>query len=555
MMSLKTIREQVLNFLSQSSPSVMAIKGEWGVGKTYGWEALLLEAQKGSMLSAKRYSYVSLFGISSLDKLKYTIFENSIPKDSIGTEPNLESLRTNTLGMLEVLGRGSWSKLKEMPFIKSAAPAVEAFSFMSISEALICIDDLERKGAGLDLKDVLGLVSLLKEKKKCKVVLLLNAGTGATDDYETYKEKVIDIELDFSPTPEESAAIAYDNRKPYHKELSAFTVSLGIKNIRVLTKIGKYIDLAIGCFEGTEPELKTQLLQTTALFSWAYYCSTHDEDIPSLDFIESAESIYYVDSKKLSDKEKLWKNILLGYSFVKVDALDREIGKLVRQGYLDREKFMLSMNYVNEEVINYKKNNSYRSAWNNFHNSFSDNQQLVIQQLFDAFILNIHQVTPGELDGLVNIFKMLGEKEKASDVIEEFISKRKGDIELFNPENFDFNRELKDEEVVNRFKAIYFKEKPSATIKDVLERISGQNGWNNEDIEILSNSTEEEFYTYFKGLDGPNLTPHVSTCLKFGGFSNGSEKMESIASKAKAALIKIASESKLNEIRMRKFGI
>lgn len=533
----------------------MAIKGEWGVGKTYGWEALLLEAQKGSMLSAKRYSYVSLFGISSLDKLKYTIFENSIPKDSIGTEPNLESLRTNTLGMLEVLGRGSWSKLKEMPFIKSAAPAVEAFSFMSISEALICIDDLERKGAGLDLKDVLGLVSLLKEKKKCKVVLLLNAGTGATDDYETYKEKVIDIELDFSPTPEESAAIAYDNRKPYHKELSAFTVSLGIKNIRVLTKIGKYIDLAIGCFEGTEPELKTQLLQTTALFSWAYYCSTHDEDIPSLDFIESAESIYYIDSKKLSDKEKLWKNILLGYSFVKVDALDREIGKLVRQGYLDREKFILSMNYVNEEVINYKKNNSYRSAWNNFHNSFSDNQQLVIQQLFDAFILNIHQVTPGELDGLVNIFKMLGEKEKASDVIEEFISKRKGDIELFNPENFDFNRELKDEEVVNRFKAIYFKEKPSATIKDVLERISGQNGWNNEDIEILSNSTEEEFYTYFKGLDGPNLTPHVSTCLKFGGFSNGSEKMESIASKAKAALIKIASESKLNEIRMRKFGI
>ncbi|HIH9470841.1 TPA: hypothetical protein ACYU9B_005375, partial [Klebsiella variicola subsp. variicola] len=93
MMSLKTIREQVLNFLSQSSPSVMAIKGEWGVGKTYGWEELLLEAQKGKMLSAKRYSYVSLFGISSLDKLKYTIFENSIPKDSIGTEPNLESLR------------------------------------------------------------------------------------------------------------------------------------------------------------------------------------------------------------------------------------------------------------------------------------------------------------------------------------------------------------------------------------------------------------------------------------------------------------------------------
>jgi predicted CopG family antitoxin len=383
----------------------------------------------------------------------------------------------------------------------------------------------------------------------------LNAGTKATDDYETYKEKVIDIELDFSPTPEESAAIAYDNRKPYHKELSAFTVSLGIKNIRVLTKIGKYIDLAIGCFEGTEPELKTQLLQTTALFSWAYYCSTHDEDIPSLDFIESVESIYYVDSKKLSDKEKLWKNILLGYSFMRVDALDREIAKLVRQGYLDREKFTLSMTDVNQQAINNKKNNSYRSAWDSFHNSFSDNQQLVTQQLFDTFILNVHQVNPGDLDSLVNIFRTLGENDKASSVIDEFISKRRGDVELFNPDNFDFNRKLEDEEIIDRFREIYSQEKPRTTIKEVLERISGQNGWNNEDIETLSNSTEDEFYTYFKELNGPNLTSHVSTCLKFGGFSNGSEKMESIALKAKAALGKIASESKLNEMRMRKFGM
>lgn len=554
-MSLKTIREQVLNFLSQSSPSVMAIKGEWGVGKTYFWEALLLEAQKKSMLSAKRYSYVSLFGISSLDKLKYTIFENSIPKNSIGTEPNLETLRTNTFGMLEVLGRGSWSKLKEMPFLKSAAPAVEAFSFMSISDALICIDDLERKGAGLDLKDALGLVSLLREKKKCKVILLLNAGTDATVDYESYKEKVIDIELDFSPTPEESAAIAYDNKKNYHKELSEFTVSLGIKNIRVLTKIGKYIELAIGYFGSTEPELKTQLLQTTALFSWAYYCSAHDENIPSLDFIESVGNIYLVDSKELSDKEKIWKNIILGHSFLRVDALDREIGKLVRQGYLDHENFKTSIVGVNQQVINNKKNNSYRSAWDNFHNSFSNDQELVTQQLFDSFISNINQVSPSDLNSLVSILRMLNENEKASIIIESFISNRKSEIELFNPTHIKFNHNVDDAEIIEKFSNTYSQVKPSATIKEVLDRISGQNGWRNEDIDTLSNSTEEEFYTYFKGLNGPNLTSHVSTCLQFGRFNNGSCQMELIASTAKAALLRIASESKINEIRMRKFGI
>ncbi|HEE1434871.1 TPA: hypothetical protein R6507_004396, partial [Klebsiella pneumoniae] len=200
-MSLSVVREQILNFVSKSAPSVMAIKGEWGVGKTFSWNKFLLEAKSENMISASRYSYVSLFGISSLDRLKYSIFENAVSKDSIGHDPSLDSLRKNTLGMLEILGRGSWSKLKELPYIKSAAPAIEAWSFMSVSDSLICIDDLERKGSSLELKDVLGLISLLKEQKKCKVILLLNDGTKEVADYEKFKEKVIDIELHFSPTP------------------------------------------------------------------------------------------------------------------------------------------------------------------------------------------------------------------------------------------------------------------------------------------------------------------------------------------------------------------
>ncbi|WAB88328.1 hypothetical protein OSE17_06555 [Pantoea agglomerans] len=554
-MSLKVIREQVLKFVSQSTPSVIAIKGEWGVGKTYGWESLLQEAKSGNMITGKRYSYVSLFGISSLDKLKYTIFENSIQQDSIGHEPNLESLRTNTFGMLEILGRGSWSKLKDMPFVKSAAPAVEAFSFMSVTDSLICIDDLERKGSGLDLKDVLGLVSLLKEKKKCKVVLLLNAGTEETVDYEKYKEKVIDIELEFSPTPEESAQVAYDGSKSYHSELSKFTVSLGIKNIRVLTKIEKYIDIVLDFFEKTEPELTKQLLHTASLFSWAYYCSNHDSDIPTLDFIESPVSRQHSSSKELTDKQKLWKNLLLSYEFTDFDKLDSIIAKLVRSGYVDRDAFKEVVAVSNKKVIEDKNNNGYRRAWDTFHNSFNDNQQLVVQQLYDNFLLNIHQLGTSDLDVLVNVLRDLDSGSKATELIDAFISERKGDIELFNPEGFNFVRQITDTEILEKFSGIYKYEKPKRTIKDVLDKISGQNGWGNDDEEILSSSSEDEFYEYFKSINGSELTSHVSTCLKFGGFNNGSARMESIAVKTRAALKRISSESKLNEIRMKKFGL
>lgn len=554
-MSLKVIREQVLKFISQSSPSVIAIKGEWGVGKTHGWEALLSEAKRSNMISGKRYSYVSLFGISSLDKLKYSLFENSIQQDSIGHEPSLDSLRKNTIGMLEVLGRGSWSKIKDVPLLKSAAPAVEAFSFMSVSDYLICIDDLERKGAALDLKDVLGLVSLMKEKKGCKIVLLLNSGTGETDDYEKYKEKVIDIELDFSPTPIESAEVAYDKSKEYHDELSAFTISLGIKNIRVLTKIERYIEIALPHFRNAEPEIKTQLLQSTALFSWAYYCSSHDTDIPTLDFIESFGGLHYFDEKKLPDREKLWRSTLMSYNFYTIDDLDRQIAKLVRSGYIEIDKLMSTVSKRNQQEIANKKHNSYKSAWDRFHNSFSDDQDEVMELLHDSFMKNLDILNPGDLNSLVTILRDFGEDQKASDVIGSYIQQRKANLEIFNVEDFSISRLVTDVEIIERFKDVYRDEKPKRTIKDVLEKISGQNGWGNDDEQILYEATEDDYYKYFKGLNGEHLTSHVSTCLKFGDFGNGTERMNAIANKSKEALKRIAKESKINELRMKKFNL
>lgn len=554
-MSLKVIREQILNFVSHSAPSVMVIKGDWGIGKTFGWESILLEAQRESMISAKKYTYVSLFGISTLDKLKYSIFENSVSKEFIGNEPNLESLRSNTFGLLEVLGRGSWSKLKEMPFVKSAAPAVEAFSFMSVSDYLICIDDLERKGGNLDLKDVLGLVSLLKEKKKCKIVLMLNDKTQDTKDYEQYKEKIVDIELEFSPTPMESALVAFDNKRIYHAELSEITVSLGIKNIRVLKRIDKSIDMVFHYFENTEVEIKSQLLRVTALFCWAYYCSVYDKDIPSLDFIESIDSIYLLDSKMLDDERKQWKNVLLSHNFNKLDDLNKMLAKLVRRGYIDRKEFETVVSTANDKCIIDKNINSYKIAWDDFYYSFVDEQSLIVKRLYEAFLANIKQVSPADLDNLVSVFLNFNEKSKASDLVDAFIFEYKDRSYLCDPDNFHMMKEVDDGTLMSKFEVVYVPSAPVGTIKEVLERISGKNGVGSNDLEILSIATDDEYYQYFKSLKGQDFISHISTCLKFGGYNSPDEKRNLIASKAKIALKRIGGESKLNEIRVAKFGV
>src|SRR5690606_15669130 len=215
----------------------------------------------------------SLFGINSLEAFKYSIFENVIKKEIIGTEASLETFKNNTTSLIESFGRQSLNLFKGAPIVKSFSPAIETISFLSLNKTLICIDDLERKGKGLEIKDVLGLVSILKEQKGCKVVLLLNDGEEGLDDYEKYREKVIDIELAFAPDPEECATIAYSEQTPNHSRLRELTASLGIRNIRILKKIERLATIALPLAEGFEPEISDQVLHSLVLYAWSYFCS------------------------------------------------------------------------------------------------------------------------------------------------------------------------------------------------------------------------------------------------------------------------------------------
>ena len=76
-MSLEMVKAEIARFLAQSEPGVLGLRGRWGVGKTYAWNEQLNAALKAGGVSQKVYAYVSLFGINSLDQLKFAIFEQS----------------------------------------------------------------------------------------------------------------------------------------------------------------------------------------------------------------------------------------------------------------------------------------------------------------------------------------------------------------------------------------------------------------------------------------------------------------------------------------------
>ena len=158
-MSMNVIKQQIKMFLESHTPEVIAISGAWGVGKTYTWKQLLGKARENQQISLEKYAYVSLFGVNSLEAFKYAIFENTIPKDMIGTEANLETFRKNALGTSTTLGKKVIKILSDIPILKKFTPRIEDIAFLSINKQLICIDDLERIGSNLEIKDVLGLIS------------------------------------------------------------------------------------------------------------------------------------------------------------------------------------------------------------------------------------------------------------------------------------------------------------------------------------------------------------------------------------------------------------
>ena len=65
---------------------------------------------------------------------------------------------------------GRWAAL--FPVASNHIGNVNRALFMMLKEQIVCLDDVERAGQGLTIKNVLGLASLLKEEKACKVIIL-----------------------------------------------------------------------------------------------------------------------------------------------------------------------------------------------------------------------------------------------------------------------------------------------------------------------------------------------------------------------------------------------
>jgi len=558
-MSTDLVIKEIRRFLASETAEVLCIKGKWGVGKTYAWRRYLGEARAQKTLKAKSYSYASLFGLNSLDDLRFAIFEGKVAPEKALTGPDVESVRA-LFDMGTTLGRKGRSLIGP---IMSAfgqgnlGDAIAKSAFLLVRDQLVCLDDLERAGEGLKQRDVLGLASFLKEQRNCKVVLLLNDAAMETDEqkeFERLLEKVVDVSLVFEPTAAEAAAIAVVEDQPIGERLRKATTTLGVSNIRVIKKIER---LSLRLAELLAPfriEVLDQGIGTCALAGWAVLEPDH---APDLDFLRTYNSIVMAmrdrgDLAADAGEAVKWRDLLSALPFTMADDFDLVIFDGIKAGYFDEARLRAEATKLAEAFRRGARDSAFDLAWKRYHHSLAVDDNEILDGLVAGAQACLADISPLNMSGTLQLLREYGRDAEADALIADYVAALPNEREWFDLSNHHFG----EEDPVDPEMAAAFDERLKAFPDDrnpevlLLDIASG--GWNDPDEVLLGKLTADEIEAMFLAAEGPNLRRVVQSAMNVARHET--ESGRALRAALTTALTRIAEASPLRARRLRNWG-
>lgn len=195
----------------------IALNGKWGVGKTVFWNNFVKKNFFGKTEN-KKVAYISLFGQETIQQIKNDLLLQ------IYTQNGFIKKIKDKVGSFKLYGM-------------DISLALSWFEKKDFENVIVCFDDFERISDRLKLKDVLGLISELKEQKKCTVVMILNKEELQEDDLSKYKDKIVDFDFNYEPSAEESFSLVKDDLKAFNKYPLEYFQKYNINNIRIMKRV------------------------------------------------------------------------------------------------------------------------------------------------------------------------------------------------------------------------------------------------------------------------------------------------------------------------------
>lgn len=554
-MSLSLVKSVIENFVKNNKNDLLTIKGKWGVGKTYFWQHTIKNVSKRGEIAHEHYSYVSLFGIDSLEALKNSIFANKIRATSVGRD----SFTSASVLFSDV--KKFFKRSEQSPYLRKFSGGLGSeVAFLTVRNSIICFDDIERKSDSINLKDILGLASFLKEQRNCKIVFILNLGTLSEEDlkeFQKYNEKVVDKELEFAPTPDETFSYIFNETYPYFNLIEKSCSILEIKNIRILQRIRRFVEELLPHIKNVEEVVADQVVNSIILFVWSYYnkdSQGKNSESISFEFLEDFWSLNHYLQKEIrkegiSEEVEQKYKLLTDYDYDRTDDVGKELMNFVKKGYLD-EKFFEALEIKNQQAIAQGGKNLHLEALKLLRNTFDNNEEDFVEMLLLSFDKsNYKYLTPQELHNAVATLRSLKKDKSADYLIDEYVPKMISYETLKEMKRLPDFENIKDERFLQKLNEIP-KPEISYNFSEATERLALERRRFGEEVIFLSSCKEEDYYNFLKSLKDENVYHPAKFLLEFGEVPNPTEEQKIIFEKTKKTLIKISKESQINHYRV-----
>ncbi|MFY4817029.1 P-loop NTPase fold protein [Aliarcobacter butzleri] len=309
---------------------VIALNGEWGIGKTHFWNNFVKENL--TKKEGKEVAYVSLFGKNTLSDIESDIV---MQVSQIEKVKNFLDSRLGSIGFAGVKVSNILSLIPKSDF----------------KDIVICFDDFERKSDKLDTKDILGLISQFKEQKNCKIVMIYNQ--EEIEDKKIlsdYKDKVIDYDLHYRPTVEESFNTVSDRLKVFNQYPLEFLTQKGINNIRVIKRLinalndFEFIVEEVKGYPDIESQIAYEIIRLSIINS-----KFNDYDLNILkEYLEDKHITGDNEFKKNKDYEKILFYLLddTEKDFLFVSKIMECVDNYIKNSIVDREYLQLAINEI-----------------------------------------------------------------------------------------------------------------------------------------------------------------------------------------------------------------
>lgn len=529
------------DFMSSNVRKTVTLKGPWGCGKTHFWKEYVC---KTKAIREKKISYISLFDVSSIKEVKSKLIVSSLVKDTNGWRTHIKSILA--------AAREQFGKIPYLGSFLTNEATLGAIEDLYLKDFLICIDDIERRSSNLEIRQVLGFISVLRENRNCRVVLIVNEEQLGDSDREVlnqYRDKIIDMELFYSPTVQENAEIAFPNHE-LKEELLRLFEQADINNIRIMQKtiwrLERLYKVIPQQYEEARKEIGLQL---------AILCSLHYSEDGRVDInkIQGLQSWHHL----LPQRDPQDENVLIEKRLELLGWNYPEYADVLGDAVLHESFHVKNIQETAEKVQkSYQDAVSYaeiEQPFEKFRSNFQGDINEIQNELHRLLDNRMKEMSWNQLGQMLSLLKDLGsgpavaEYQKKWIIAHPEISSDKKGLDYILPA-------IQDEDLKNKLEEDVQKFKQKINLVDCMKQIAVVGSWGDDESQALKTATKEDFVVALTTSDESELISLVHHFLTMvTSFGRKDEDWASVADRILSALIEIARISKLNRIRVKNF--